>query len=75
MQRTYTYADLYNTEHYQKAMADLDIIENFMAKHAISLPESCQLVFDLFVTGETIETKYYFVNHQTRSILDRKSVV
>jgi hypothetical protein len=49
-------------------MADLDIIENFITNHAISLPKSCQLVFDLFVTGATIETKYYFVNHQMRSI-------
>lgn len=49
-------------------MADLDVIENFMATHAISLPESCQLVFDLFVTDSTIETKYYLVNHQRRMI-------
>jgi len=34
----------------------------------VHLPESCQLVFELVVSNSTIETRYYFVNHQTRSI-------
>jgi hypothetical protein len=66
--RAYTDADLHDPKHYRKAMADLDIIENFLAKHALLLPDSCQLVFDLFITGEIIEMKYYFVNHQRKSI-------
>lgn len=74
-QRVFTDADLHNPRHYQKVMADLDIIENFMAKHAILLPDSCQLVVDLFITGETIEMKYYFVNHRQRSIFHFDSYI
>ena len=75
-QRIFTDTDLYDRLSLQTIEQYIDIIETFITRNRISIPEKTDLVLDIDLdsNGDYI-TDYYFANHQLRIVffLDRFS--
>jgi len=68
LQRVYTDADLYDPKILRRGQEVLILLDEFIRKHNLTLPESLDLVIDLFYKEEEIHATYYYVDHQARCI-------
>lgn len=68
-QRIFTDADLYDGPFLQRIERHIRIIETFIARNNISIPEETDLVLDINLdANDNYVTDYYFANHQLRII-------
>jgi len=68
-QRIFTDVDLYDSAFFQRIVLHTSIIETFIARYDIQIPEGTDLVLDINLdTNSTYVTDYYFANHQLRTI-------
>ncbi|KAF8814748.1 hypothetical protein BYT27DRAFT_7205702 [Phlegmacium glaucopus] len=67
--RIFTDVDLYDSDFFQRIVLHIGIIEAFITRNHILIPEETDLVLDISLdTNETYVTDYYFANHQLRTI-------
>jgi hypothetical protein len=68
LQHVFTDADLSDSKILGRAEEVLTLLDEFITEHDLHLPESWDLVIDLFYDGEEILATYYYVDHQARCI-------
>lgn len=68
-QRIFTDVDLYDSAFLQRIELHIGIIEDFIARNHILIPEETDLVLDINLNeNDAYVTDYYFANHQLRII-------
>ena len=68
-QRIFTDVDLYDSAFRRRIDLHIEIIEAFIDRNHISIPEKTDLVLDINLDEDgTYVTDYYFANHQHRII-------
>ncbi|KIM46848.1 hypothetical protein M413DRAFT_63346, partial [Hebeloma cylindrosporum] len=67
-QHAFTDADLSDPKIHRRAEEVLTLLDEFITEHGLPLPESWDLVIDLFYNGEEILATYYYVDHRARCI-------
>lgn len=64
----FTDADLSDPKIHRRAEEVLTLLDEFITEHDLPLPESWDVVIDLFYEGEEILATYYYVGHRARCI-------